>query len=723
MKCQANHGFVADTLTRNTLHKHVTMPTICLIPGDGVGREVIPAAARVLATVCPDLTFTAADAGWDCFQRQGTALPPETLAAVAAADATLFGATQSPPGGAPGYASPILSLRRHFDLYANLRPAASLLPGQPAVDLLIVRENSEGLYSGREREQGDTAIAERVISRSASERIARVACEQARRRRRRLTIVHKANVLKKSDGLFRQACLHVAAGYPDLVVDELLVDAAAMWLVKHPARFDVIVTTNLFGDILSDLTAGLVGGLGVTASANVGAGRVAVFEPVHGSAPDIAGQGVANPLAAILSTALLLEHMGRASEAGRVRQAVRATIEAGLFTPDLGGSTTTMAVTEAICHRLAVNGDQVAVVGEQYAETGIETLRRLVEIPSVSGEEGTAVAYLVGWMAAHGFEQAFIDAAGNAVGLRDGGPTADGSAPRDIVLLGHIDTVPGEIAVRVQEGKLFGRGTVDAKGALAAFAVAAAQVQPPPGWRIIVIGAVEEEAATSKGARFAAEQYRPVMCIIGEPSGCSRVTLGYKGRLLAEISLRQAMAHTAGPQVGVCEQAVAVWQRVQRRVEEINAGRERAWDQVLPSIRGMGSGSDGLEDWATLRLGFRLPEDVPPASLQALIRAQAGSADVRFEGAAWAWRAEKNTPLVRAFLAAIRDQGERPGFVLKTGTSDMNVVGPIWQCPIVAYGPGDSRLDHTPGEHVHIVEWERGVAVLAAVLAKVTAGG
>ncbi len=226
------------------------MPTICLIPGDGVGREVIPAAARVLATVCPDLSFVTADAGWDCFLRRGTALPPETLAAVAAADATLFGATQSPAGGAPGYASPILSLRREFDLYANLRPTITLLPDHPAVDMLIVRENSEGLYSGREHRQGETAIAERVISRSASERIAHVACQQAQLRRRRLTIVHKANVLKVTDGLFRQVCRDVAAEYADLEVDELLVDAAAMWLVRDLARFDVIVTTNLFGDIL-----------------------------------------------------------------------------------------------------------------------------------------------------------------------------------------------------------------------------------------------------------------------------------------------------------------------------------------------------------------------------------------------------------------------------------------------------------------------------------------
>ena len=335
------------------------MTTICLIPGDGVGQEVIPAAARVLAVIRPDLSFVQADAGWDCFERCGTALPEATVAAVAAADATMFGATQSPSTVVAGYRSPILALRKQFDLYANLRPTATLLPGQSAVDLLIVRENTEGLYSGRERRDGDTAIAERVITRAASERIARVAFEQARSRsdppRSRsplVTIVHKANVLKLTDGLFRECCLAVAAEYPDVEVNEMLVDAAAMWLVKDPSRFDVIVTTNLFGDILSDLAAGLVGGLGVAPSANVGAGQVAVFEPVHGSAPDIAGRGVANPIGAILSAALLLEHLGDGESAGRVARAVAETVAAGIVTADLGGTANTREVTDAICQWL-----------------------------------------------------------------------------------------------------------------------------------------------------------------------------------------------------------------------------------------------------------------------------------------------------------------------------------------------------------------------------------
>ena len=335
------------------------MPTICLIPGDGVGQEVVPAAVETLQTLQLDLTFVEAEAGFACFEKHGSALPDETLALARRSDAVLFGATSSPSTIVAGYRSPILALRREFDLYANLRPVFSL-PGlfsRPGIDMLIVRENTEGLYSGRERREGDTAIAERVITRAGSERIVRVACEQALKRAELrgvppvLTIVHKANVLKLTDGLFRECALKVAAEFPQVKVRELLVDSAAMTLVKAPETIDVLVTTNLFGDILSDEASALVGGLGIAPSANVGAGTP-VFEPVHGSAPDIAGKGIANPVGALLSSAMMLETLGQSAAAGRLRQAVMDTLANGVSTVDLGGAATTTQFTRAVCTRL-----------------------------------------------------------------------------------------------------------------------------------------------------------------------------------------------------------------------------------------------------------------------------------------------------------------------------------------------------------------------------------
>jgi len=326
---------------------------VVLIEGDGIGHEVVPAAVRVLEATGVPFQFVEAEAGWDCFQRHGTALPDDTLALVRESDAALFGAVSSPLHRVEGYRSPIVALRRALDLYANLRPVFSMpVSGSRAgIDLLIVRENSEGLYSGRERREGDTVIAERVITRRASARITRVACEQAMHRRRHLTIVHKANVLRESDGLFREAAYQVAGEYADLTVAEMLVDTAALHLVTDPERFDVLVTTNLFGDILSDEAAGLVGGLGLAPSANVGDVQ-GVFEPVHGSAPDIAGRGIANPIATILAASLMLEHLREAAAAERVRVAAIETLRQGPRTPDLGGDAGTEDVTRAIVAKL-----------------------------------------------------------------------------------------------------------------------------------------------------------------------------------------------------------------------------------------------------------------------------------------------------------------------------------------------------------------------------------
>ncbi len=338
------------------------MTTICVIPGDGIGQEVVPAAVEVLKLLKSDLQFVEASAGFETFERVGTPLPDETLDAIAQADATLFGATSTPSTKVEGYRSTVQQLRKRFDLYANLRPTQSL-PGafsRQDINLLIVRENTEDLYSGRERREdnGDTAISERVITRRASERIFRVAFEQARLRKARryapgvVTIVHKANILKETDGLFREIGLTIAREYADIQCNELLVDAMAMRLVKDPEHFDVIVTTNLFGDILSDEAAGLVGGLGVAPSGNIGE-QTAIFEPVHGSAPDIVGKGVANPMGAILSAAMMLEYLRMEEEGRRLRNAVYNVIRHGIRTRDIGGSANTRQVTDAIISELA----------------------------------------------------------------------------------------------------------------------------------------------------------------------------------------------------------------------------------------------------------------------------------------------------------------------------------------------------------------------------------
>ena len=309
------------------------MPVLCLIPGDGIGREVIPAAARVLRAAMPDLETIPAEAGWDCFQRTGEILPAETVANVEAAGAALFGAVSSPAYAVAGYRSVILALRQHFELYANIRPVKSWphLSARSDVKLTIVRENTEGLYVGRERLEPGRAIAERVITKKASARLARRAAALVSAETRRITIVHKANILPLSDGLFRdtvRAELGKALSHnASVVVDEMLVDLAALRMLSDPDDYDLIITTNLFGDILSDAAAYWGGGLGMAPSLNWG-DRIAVAEPVHGSAPDIAGQGIANPIAAILSAALLARHVwDRPQAADRMEGAVQSYLE------------------------------------------------------------------------------------------------------------------------------------------------------------------------------------------------------------------------------------------------------------------------------------------------------------------------------------------------------------------------------------------------------------
>ena len=348
-------------------------------------------------------------------------------------------------------------------------------------------------------------------------------------------------------------------------------------------------------------------------------------------------------------------------------------------------------------------------------ETDFLTLMGLVQQYSPSGQEKPAVDWLLARMAALGFTKTFRDEVGNAVGVM-------GDGVRQVVLLGHIDTVPGEIPVRVEGDSLYARGAVDAKGPLACFTDAVAGVGAVDGWQFVVIGAVEEERE-SDGARYVAEAYHPQFAIIGEPNRWDRVSLGYKGSAWLNVNVQRTLAHTAGRQESACEAAVVVWQALQDWAEIFNVGRQRAFDQVLLTLRGMESGGDGFDEWARLRVGARLPLDLPPlAWYKEVEKLTAGTEVERLGFALPAFQCEKNTPLVRAFLSSIRAVGGAPSFVYKTGTADLNVVGPVWGCPSLVYGPGDSALDHTPNENISLEEYGKAVMVLKTALNSLISG-
>jgi LysW-gamma-L-lysine carboxypeptidase len=339
----------------------------------------------------------------------------------------------------------------------------------------------------------------------------------------------------------------------------------------------------------------------------------------------------------------------------------------------------------------------------------VDLLEGLVNIPSPSQHERAAADYLVAQMSALGF-RSFVDDAGNAVGLL-------GSGARDVVLLGHIDTFQGVIDVRQEDGKLYGRGAVDAKGCLATFASACARVGARDGIRFVVIGAVEEESASSKGARFAVTQYHPEFCVIGEPSKWDRVTLSYKGRVLIDYTLVKPMTHTASAAQAATEEAVEFWNHVAAYAAEYNHGKKGITDRLDPSLRYIHSDDDAFTDRVAMRIGMRVPVGLTIEQVEHRISKFAdGGAHITFSSKEEPFRAEKSNALVRAFLGAIRDVGGQPSFTSKTGTADMNIVGPVWNCPILAYGPGDSALDHTPNEHLDLAEYERAINVLSRVL-------
>lgn len=346
----------------------------------------------------------------------------------------------------------------------------------------------------------------------------------------------------------------------------------------------------------------------------------------------------------------------------------------------------------------------------------IHLLRQAVSIPSVTGAEAEVGAFLVSQL--QGFcDEAFLDAAGNAVGVL-------GSGPLKVYCLGHIDTVPGAIPVRLEDGKLYGRGAVDAKGPFCA-AIAAASALPEgvrEALTLYLIGAVEEESPSSKGARYAMTTYlKPDLLIIGEPSGWDAMTLGYKGRLVVKLSLEKPNFHSAGDDTTAAEEVVAAWQAVRAWAE----GRSGAgiFERVQAALQSISSTSDGLTQRAEAVIGLRLPPSCRTADAEAGVKGVLGGSglEVAFLGREQPYRGPKDTPLTRAFRVAIRAQGGTPRFKLKTGTSDMNVVAPFWDVPMLAYGAGDSALDHTPDEHVEVAELARAVAVLREVFVNLAA--
>ncbi|MGL6474072.1 isocitrate dehydrogenase [Aeromonas hydrophila] len=330
---------------------------ITVIPGDGIGPSIIESAIQILTHAGCDFEYEYADAGLVALEKHGELLPQATLNLIEKNKVSLKGPLTTPVGG--GFTSINVSLRKKFNLYANVRPVLSFKGTRSRydnIDIITVRENTEGMYSGAGQKRSDdnkSAEAMSIITREGAERIVKFAFELARQEgRKKVTIIHKANILKSTSGLFLEVAREVASRYPDIQSEEMIVDAACMNLVMYPERFDVMVTTNLFGDILSDLCAGLVGGLGMAPGANIGDGA-AIFEAVHGSAPDIAGKNIANPTSVILASIQMLEYLGMQDKAERIRKAVRATIESGdRVTRDLGGTASTSEFTQSIIDRL-----------------------------------------------------------------------------------------------------------------------------------------------------------------------------------------------------------------------------------------------------------------------------------------------------------------------------------------------------------------------------------
>lgn len=345
----------------------------------------------------------------------------------------------------------------------------------------------------------------------------------------------------------------------------------------------------------------------------------------------------------------------------------------------------------------------------------VTVLEGLLQQFSPTGQEDSAVAFLMDMMQQMGY-QAQIDAVGNAIGTI-------GTGGREILLLGHIDTVPGEISVRQENNKIYGRGAVDAKGPLASFVCAGAEAKIHPDWRITVIGAVGEEG-DSRGTKYLCSSHpAPEMVIIGEPSGWEGITLAYKGSFWVQAVIQQPVSHTASYIGSACDQVFSFWNALTQSIAAWNVGKNRIIDQITPSLRGMTSNFDGFSESAVLKINFRIPTGINQVFMENLMHACTEEIHVHPVISAMdflpAYQSEKNTVLVRALLSGIRKAGGKPGFKLKTGTADMNLVGPAWSVPVVAYGAGDSNLDHTPNEYIEIAEYLSGIQVLVNTLEKI----
>lgn len=346
-------------------------------------------------------------------------------------------------------------------------------------------------------------------------------------------------------------------------------------------------------------------------------------------------------------------------------------------------------------------------------DRAIRLLEDIVRIPSPSYEEATLARHLAESLPRYGFATRVDDAGNLHADIGDG--------PLEGVLLGHIDTVPGMPEVRVADGRLYGRGSVDAKGPFACFLASAARAAEAGTLRcrLRVIGCVEEEAPSSKGARHVAPQLRPDFAIIGEPSGWDGITLGYKGFLGATLRCEGPGFHPAHDHLTACERVLAAWQRVEAAAEEYCGSEEPLFDRILPHLRELHSGGDGVREWAEAVIQLRLPVSLPPDAAMRWLRKSVPDAAAAFDGAVPAWTGERTSPLYRLMSRAILRAGGQPRALRKTGTADLNIVAPLWGCPALAYGPGDSALDHTPDEHIVLDEYLKGIAVLSDLLGRV----